>query len=298
MRAKRRPGTEWYHCVQDPLLWYATLPSGTTSQLSLQHFAESVMRAYKIATTPPMGPVLITADGVLAEGPIQDEKKLTIPKLTLSIPPQGDSGAVSEAAKMLASAQNPVILADRACRSQEGMKRMVELAEALNAPVVDVGGRMNFPTTHYLSRSGDRRSLIGQADVALLLEVADPWGQFNTISDPHHEYRRLSKPDVKAIHISLGDTLTKANYQDMQRFMPVDLAISARCPSDLAGIDRGGKKRHKYVSARGHLGAHEQAAGRLSPDERTCSSRGGARLGRRSVQHGARDRELMECDQK
>ena len=38
-----------------------------------------------------------------------------------------------------------MILADRACRSQEGMKLIVELAEALNAPVVDIGGRMNFP---------------------------------------------------------------------------------------------------------------------------------------------------------
>ena len=106
------------------------------------------------------------------------------------------------------------------------MKRMVDLAEALNAPVVDIGGRMNFPTTHFLCRSTDKRSLVGQADVVLMLEVADPWGQFNSISDPQHEYRRLSKPDVKVIHISLGDTLTKANYQDMQRFMPVDLPIS------------------------------------------------------------------------
>ena len=89
------------------------------------------------------------------------------------------------------------------------MKRMVELAEALNAPVIDIGGRMNFPTTHYLNRSNDRRQLIGQADVVLMLEVADPWGQLNSISDPHHEYRRLSKPDVKIIHISLADTLTK-----------------------------------------------------------------------------------------
>ena len=194
------------------------------------------MRGYKIATTPPMGPVLITADGDLAEEAVHDEKKLRLPKLTMTIPPQGDSGAVTEAAKMLAAAQNPVILADRACRSQEGMKRIVELAEALNAPVADIGGRMNFPTTHYLCRSLDKRSLVGQADVVLMLEVADPWGQFNTISDPHHEYRRLSKADVKIIHISLGDTLTKANYQDMQRFMPVDLAISGDAQATLPAL--------------------------------------------------------------
>jgi len=126
---------------------------------------------------------------------------------------------------MLVAAERPVILADRMARSQEGMKRLVELAEMLNAPVVDIGGRMNFPTTHYLCRGEDRRALIMGADVVLLLEVADPWGQFNTISDPHHEYRRLGKADVKTIHISLGDTLTKSNYQDMQRFMPVALPI-------------------------------------------------------------------------
>ncbi|MET0583945.1 MAG: thiamine pyrophosphate-dependent enzyme [Candidatus Binatia bacterium] len=240
--AKRRPGVEWYHCVQDPAALLRDFTKWDDQPLSLQHFAESVMRGYKIATTVPMGPVLITADGVLAEGSIYEEKKLSIPKLTLSIPPQGDSGAISEAAKMLVAAQNPVILADRACRSQEGMKRLVELAEALNAPVIDIGGRMNFPMNHYLCRSSDRRSLVGQADVALLLEVADPWGQFNTVSDPHHEYRRLAKPDVKVIHISLGDTLTKSNYQDMQRFMAADLPISGDAQATLPALTEAVKK--------------------------------------------------------
>jgi len=239
---KRRPGVEWYHCVQDPAALLRDFTKWDDQPASLQHFAESVMRAYKIATTPPMGPVVITADGDLAEESVHDEKKLRIPKLTMSIPSQGDSGAVSEAAKMLAAAQNPVILADRACRSQQGMKLLVELAEALNAPVIDIGGRMNFPTTHYLCRSADRRALVGQADVALLLEVADPWGQFNTISDPHHEYRRVAKPDIKLIHISLGDTLTKSNYQDMQRFLPVDLPISGDAQATLPALVEAVKK--------------------------------------------------------
>ena len=239
---KRRPGVEWYHCVQDPALIHRDFTKWDDQPMSLQHFAESVMRAYKIATTPPMGPVLITADGDLAEEPIRDEKKLRIPKLTKSIPSQGDSGALGEAAKLLVEAEHPVILADRVARSQEGIKRLVELAEALNAPVVDIGGRMNFPTTHFLSRGEDKRALVGQADVVLLLEVADPWGQFNTISDPHHEYRRLSKPDVKLIHISLGDTLTKANYQDMQRFLPVDLPISGDAEASLPTLTEAVKR--------------------------------------------------------
>jgi len=267
---KRRPGVEWYHCVQDPAAIHRDFTKWDDQPVSLQHFAESVMRAYKIATTPPMGPVLITADGDLAEEPVRDEKKLRIPKLTISIPSQGDSGAVAEAAKLLVAAEAPVILADRACRSQEGMKRMVELAEALNAPMLDIGGRMNFPTTHYLNRSNDRRQLIGQADVVLMLEVADPWGQLNSISDPHHEYRRLSKPDVKIIHISLGDTLTKSNYQDMQRFMPVDLPISgdaqATLPALIEAVKSGaGMSQRSTISAR---------ASKLREDYRRMKDRG------------------------
>lgn len=233
---KRRPGVEWYHCVQDPAAMLRDYTKWDDQPGSLQHFAESVMRGYKIATTPPMAPIVISADGILQEAAIPDEKKLRIPKLTRSIPPQGDSGALAEAAKMLVAAEQPVIIAERAARSQEGVKRMVELAEALNAPVIDLGGRMNFPTTHYLCRNADRRAVVAEADVVLLLEVADPWGQFNTVSDPHHEYRRLAKPDVKVIHISLGETLTKSNYQDMQRFMPVDMALFGDAEATLPAL--------------------------------------------------------------
>ena len=266
---KRRPGVEWYHCVQDPASLLRDFTKWDDQPVSLQHFAESVIRAYKIATTVPMGPVLITADGDLAEEAVHDEKKLRVPKLTLSIPSQGDSGAVAEAAKLLVGAENPVILSDRACRSQEGMKLLVELAEALNAPVIDLGGRMNIPTTHYLCRNEDRRQLVGQADVVLLLEVADPWGQFNTISDPHHEFRRLSKPDVKLIHISLGDTLTKANYQDMQRFMPVDLPISGDAQATLPALTEAVKKTTSLL----RRGAIADRATKLRDDFRRMKDR-------------------------
>src|SRR5574341_1559629 len=73
---KRRPGVEWYHCVQDPALLLRDFTKWDDQPGSLQHFAESVMRGYKLATTPPMEPVVITADGILQEKPITDEKKL------------------------------------------------------------------------------------------------------------------------------------------------------------------------------------------------------------------------------
>ena len=44
--------------------------------MSLEHFAESAVRAYKIAMTPPMAPVVLVADGELQERPIPDDAKL------------------------------------------------------------------------------------------------------------------------------------------------------------------------------------------------------------------------------
>jgi benzoylformate decarboxylase/acetolactate synthase-1/2/3 large subunit len=240
--AHRRPGVEWYHCAQDPGGILRDYIKWDDQPASLQHFAESVMRGYKFATTPPMEPVLITADGMLQEHAIEDDAKLVIPKLTMTVPPQGEAGALKEAAKMMVGAELLVIVADRAARTQEGVKRMVELAEALNAPVVDLGGRMNFPTTHYLNRSEDGRALVRDADVVLMLEVADPWGQFNTISDPQHQYRRLAKPDVKMIHLTLADNLMKSNYQDAQRFCPCDLSISGDVEATLPALTEAVRK--------------------------------------------------------
>ena len=57
--------------------------------VSLPHFAESAVRAYKIAMTPPMMPVVIVADGELQEDPIPNDETLRIPKLTLDVAAAG-----------------------------------------------------------------------------------------------------------------------------------------------------------------------------------------------------------------
>src|ERR1700694_339740 len=43
--AQRRPGVEWYHCVQDPAGMLRDFLKWDDQPASLQHFAESVMRA-------------------------------------------------------------------------------------------------------------------------------------------------------------------------------------------------------------------------------------------------------------
>ena len=96
----RRGNAEWVHSVQDAAAMVRDYTKWDDTPVSLSHFAESAVRAYKISMTPPYEPVVIVADGTLQEEPIT-EKNLRIPKLVMSAPPQGDSAAVNEAAKLL-----------------------------------------------------------------------------------------------------------------------------------------------------------------------------------------------------
>jgi benzoylformate decarboxylase/acetolactate synthase-1/2/3 large subunit len=84
------------------------------------------VRAYKIMLTPPQEPVLISCDRELQEAPIH-ANNLSIPKVTLSVPPQADGKALQQAARWLVAANHPVIIADRVVRSQEGVRALVEL---------------------------------------------------------------------------------------------------------------------------------------------------------------------------
>ena len=235
----RRPGVEWQHSVQDGAAMLRDFIKWDDQPVSLPHFAESAVRAYKIAMTPPMMPVLVMIDGALQEDPIHPEiaARLRIPRLTVATPPQGDSGAVAEAARLLVSAQNPVIIADRAARTPAGIALLVELAETLQAPVVDQNGRMNFPSRHPLNQSHASRQLVSNADVVLGLELTDFWGNTNASRDAlYRSSRSLLKPGTKLISITANDLFTKGNYQDFQRYPEVDVAMAADAQATLPAL--------------------------------------------------------------
>ena len=234
---QRRPGVEWNHSVQDAAALVRDFIKWDDLPASLQHFAESAVRAYKIAMTPPMMPVLLVADGALQEDPVSPEESLRIPKLTLATPPQGDAAAVAETARWLVAAENPLIVADRAARTHAGMALVVELAEALQAPVVDQGGRLNFPTRHPLNHTDRARELVASADVILGLELTDFWGTVDAYRDQlRRTSRPLTRPGAKLVSITAGDLFMKGNYQDIQRYPEVDLALAADAEATLPSL--------------------------------------------------------------
>jgi acetolactate synthase-1/2/3 large subunit len=263
----RRPGVEWAHSVQDAAAMVRDFTKWDDLPWSLPHFAESAMRAYKVAMTPPMMPVLLVLDGGLQEDPISDEVKerLRIPKLTLTSPPQGDAGAVAETARLLVAAQSPVIIADRLARTPAGMAHLIELAELLQAPVIDQGGRMNFPSQHPLNLSNGGRALLTNADVILGLELTDFWGTVDSFRDSLvRSSRSLIKPGTKVISITAGDLFIKSNYQDFQRYPEVDIAMAADAEATLPPLIEAVKRamtsdRKTAFEARGTKLAEQHA---------------------------------------
>src|SRR5262249_20647516 len=152
-----------------------------------------------IVMTPPYEPVLLVADGTLQEEPIT-EKNLRVPKLVMAAPPQGDSGAVKQAARLLVEARNPVIVAGRMARSQRGMELLVELAELLQARVQDQRLRMNFPSAHPLYGNPGVLPLnpnVTDADVLLSLEAQDLWA-FTHKMTPLNRFGMESQSTMKA----------------------------------------------------------------------------------------------------
>jgi len=66
---KRAPGAEWVHSAIDPAALVRDFVKWDDQPATLQHFAESAVRAYKIAMTPRMAPVLLSLDAELQEIP-------------------------------------------------------------------------------------------------------------------------------------------------------------------------------------------------------------------------------------
>ena len=257
----RNNGVNSYHSAQDMGLIVRDCVKWDDEPASLPAFAESMVRAYKIAMTPPMEPVLIVLDHDMQERPLPDSAP-RIPRLTMPAPPAGESGAVREAARLLVAAENPRINAGRVARTPNGITLLVELAELLQAPVNGGGDRVNFPSRHPLAGNGS-----GAADVILNLEVQGGGGPgFGG---------GARAANAKTINISSLSLYIKSNLQDFQHMADADIDIAADSEATLPMLveevkrqigadrrhalqDRGNKMADAHRQAR--LAAMEAAA--------------------------------------
>lgn len=246
---KRRSGADWVHTalvqgeqVRDYVKW-------DDQPASIAAIPESFIRAYRIATSEPAGPVYLCYDADLQESPIREA--VSIPDLSrypAAAPFQAPEEAFEKSVRWLLEAKWPVIIADQAGRSEEAFGSIIELAELLAIPVLDRGGALNFPSLHPLNLTGQGKETLARADVVLALDVADLYG---AISERKGTAERVPAyilpPKAKIIRVDLKDLLARSWSQDYDKLAQTDLFIRAETRVFLPELVRRIKEERKIL---------------------------------------------------
>lgn len=190
---------------------------------------EFLNRAFKVASTPPTGPVYLSLPSNLLGDPIEvpipsAERSRIVPRLG------GDPEALQAAATLLAKAGRPLIVAGSGVAKAGGSEELIEFAELLGAPVVMEPrySFLSFPTDHPQSFQ------IAERNPSFHLPV---WGDPDVILAIGcrliREYRYLPEPVIKpgtrCIHI-------EEDPWEIGKIFPVDIGVVADAKSALRGL--------------------------------------------------------------
>jgi thiamine pyrophosphate-dependent acetolactate synthase large subunit-like protein len=224
--AHRRPYIDWVHTalvqgqlVRDYVKW-------DDQPASLAAALEAIVRADRIVRAEPPGPAYVCLDVEIQEAPLTGEPAPVRPAPPAPIFP--DTGAIARAADWLCEAEHPVIIADMLGRSLAAVDDLVRLADRLGLPVVDLGGRFNFPTTHPLDATEAGEDLPAP-DLVLALDVVDLAGQLRRLPAAGPGQRRV-------VHVTTRDLGTRSWTTHYQAVPAVDLAITAAAGPGLAAL--------------------------------------------------------------
>jgi benzoylformate decarboxylase len=190
---------------------------------------EILNRAFKVASTPPTGPVYLSLpSNLLGESidiPNPDAgRSRVVPRLA------GDPDALQGAARLLAEARRPLIIAGSGIAKAGATEELVKVAEMVVAPVVMEPrySFLSFPTTHPYSFQ------IPERQVSFNLPV---WGDPDLILAVGcrliREYRFLSETPIKeqtrCVHI-------EEDPWEIGKVFPVDVGIVADARSALRSL--------------------------------------------------------------
>jgi acetolactate synthase-1/2/3 large subunit len=137
--------------------------------------AELVDRALAIAQSPPMGPVYLSLPREVLCAPHEAGLPAT-PRQVAAAPARPSEAAVATAAGWLASAERPLLIAQRSGRDAAGMAALARLAELAAAPVVEHWPvRISLPSEHPLHAGFDPHPWLAQADLVVTVDAPVPW---------------------------------------------------------------------------------------------------------------------------
>ncbi|MBI4287898.1 MAG: thiamine pyrophosphate-requiring protein [Chloroflexi bacterium] len=175
-------GWQWLHSLSDVggatrmVAPYVKWSQAITSRETL---AGAVARACQIARMAPEGPVYFS----VSKEYLQEEAEDTMPQIPF---PQArvspDPNDIDKIATLLIGSQNPMIITQKLGTDPEAVHKLVELAEALGAPVFEsiTQDAVNFPREHPMHAGFDVTQAIRDADVVLAVAAITPWNPQRT----------------------------------------------------------------------------------------------------------------------
>jgi thiamine pyrophosphate-dependent acetolactate synthase large subunit-like protein len=272
--ARRRPWIEWIHTAQDQGALVRDYVKWDNQPASLGAAVEAMVRALQIAQTAPRGPVYLNFATELQEDrarsmpPLPDMKRFRAPE-----PARPAPEPVAQAARLLAGARNPVILAGRVSRDLEAWNQRVELAELLGARVLtDLKVGAAFPTDHPLHAApptllfgAPASTVLRSADVVLSFDWFDLGG---ALRSAWHD----AEVSAKVIQVSVDVHSHRGWSMDHQGLAPADLnllaepdavlplllaQVRAAMPGRAAPAQRHGARAVPAIAPDGAIGARD-----------------------------------------
>jgi thiamine pyrophosphate-dependent acetolactate synthase large subunit-like protein len=271
--ANRRPWIDWVHTalvqgnlVRDFVKW-------DDQPGSVEAVPDSFIRAYRLATTDPQGPVYICYDADVQEKRLDGDVSFpSLDRYPASLPLQAPEEGFEKTIRWLLEAKKPVILADWVGRREAGFKAVGELAEVLAAPVLDQFGRFNFPVQHPLNLTGQSDKVIPQADLILALDVPDLEGA--TARRAQERGNRRATPligaNAKVVNVGLDDLLVRAWATDFNKLREADLMITADTSVFLPELVRRLNAEKKLADLKDDIGRRRADWGKIHEDKKAA----------------------------
>jgi len=184
-----------------------------------QRLPEMMREAFRVAMAPRPGPVALNLPRDLLAETIEVSKMAVPEGRGLSVSAGGDPDLIETAARLLASARRPLILAGGGVKNGRSAREALALAERLNAPVALSPGHGDaIPCTHplYAGQVGPRGNVVA-SDLARRADVILALGTRLGFNTTFYTYDHLN-PEAKIIQVEIEPTA-------LGRFFPVTVAV-------------------------------------------------------------------------
>jgi benzoylformate decarboxylase/acetolactate synthase-1/2/3 large subunit len=279
---RRRPNIDWIHsavvqgnAVRDYTKW-------DDQPFSIASVPESVMRAYRIASAQPQGPVYVALDAALQEDPVEDEVRLPgWGRLRTPAPPGPDPAALRSLAEMLCSSERPLLVTGYAGRDRRAFGQLVELSELLGAGVIDTGWRLNFPNRHPHAATMD---LLPECDCVLFVDVKDAGKATQALDRTTRQLESLIPAGATVLDLGFNELGIGAWSHDHAQLYETDLQVTADTAIALPLLLEHCRELNRMPREewRGRLAEHHDETwrgwARQAGDERDGSPVAGSRL--------------------